>query len=262
MRLPPVAATLAASLFALASCTGPAPAPDPTPPNRDTYRYASARISAVVITESDDISRWVRSRFALRNAPVDADGGSAAPITPDGYFLTADHVLNTAFDHSAGSNTPRKVFVIYGRGDQLQGARARIVWRSRESDLALLKAPIKTPRYYQFTPESQWLPAGTPIIHAGIATGFDSKPGKLASSIPPDGSFGGRRRFKHDIPLRPGDSGGAVLDARGRLVGVNSAVEFLVPLETAFFIESEGNRPNPARINKVIESDRARNGSR
>lgn len=252
MRPQLVAAIPAAVTLALSACTGPAPAPDPTPPTRDTYRYAAARISAVVITETDNISRWVRSRFALRNAPVDADGGSATPITPDGYFLTADHVLNTA----AG----RKVFVIYGRGDHLRGAPARIVWRSRDSDMAVLKAPIDTPRYYRFTPSGQWLPEGTPVIHAGIATGFDSEPGKLASSIPPASTLSGRRRFKHDIPLRPGDSGGAVLDARGRLVGINSAVEFLVPLETAFFIESEGFRPNPTRIAKVIESDRARSG--
>jgi len=250
MRPQFVAAIPAAVTLALSACTGPAPAPDPTPPGREVYRYAAARLSAVVITEKDDISRWIRSRFALRNAPVDADGGSAAPITPDGYFLTADHVLNTA----AG----RKVFVIYGRGDQLEGAPARIVWRSRESDMAVLKAPIETPRYYTFTPSGQWLPEGTPIMHAGIATGFDSEPGKLASSIPPGSSLSGRRRFKHDIPLRPGDSGGAVLDARGRLVGINSAVEFLVPLETAFFIESEGNRPNQARLARVIENDRNR----
>lgn len=254
MRPQHVAAIPLALSLVLASCSGPAPAPDPTPANRETYRYAAARISAVVITDSSDISRWVRSRFALRNAPKDADGGSAAPITPDGYFLTADHVLDNAFG--------RRVFVIYGRGDRLDGAAARVVWRSHETDLALLKAPFDTPRYYQWTAADQWLPEGTPVIHAGIATGFDSEPGKLGSSIPPARSLANRLRFKHDIPLKPGDSGGAVLDAKGRLVGINSAVEFLVPLETAFFIESEGNRPNLARLARVIEDDRNRSKSR
>ena len=61
-----------------------------------------------------------------------------------------------------------------------------------------------------------------------------------------------------DIPLQPGDSGGPVLDAYGNLVGINSAVEFLVPLETAFFVDSEGNRPNVRKINAIIENDRLR----
>jgi hypothetical protein len=45
------------------------------------------------------------------------------------------------------------------------------------------------------------------------------------------------------------------------LIGVNSAVEFLVPLETAFFIESEGNRPNVGKLMMVIARDRKKYGS-
>ena len=101
------------------------------------------------------------------------------------------------------------------------------------------------------------MPAGTPVIHSGIATGFRSEPGKLVTSIPPGRA--NAARFKHDIPLEPGDSGGAVVDAHGQLVGVNSAVEFLVPLETAFFIESEANRPNVRALQRAIESDRRSN---
>lgn len=244
-RLPARLAPLAAAL--LGACAGPPPPPlDPTPPTAATYLQASSRISAVVITDARDISRWIRSRFALKNAPEDADGGSAAPVTSDGYFLTADHVLNTAAE--------RNIYVVYGRGDTLRGAQARVVWRSRGHDLALLKAPFATPRYYEWTSSNNWLPEGTPVIHAGIATGFESPPGKLATAIPPgDSRF---RRFKHNMPLRPGDSGGPVLDSRGRLVGINSAVEFLVPIETAFFIESEGNRPGLRQLRRIIERDR------
>jgi hypothetical protein len=50
-----------------------------------------------------------------------------------------------------------------------------------------------------------------------------------------------------------------VVDAYGNLVGINSAVEFLVPMETAFFVDSEGNRPNTRMIESLIQNDRARN---
>jgi hypothetical protein len=97
------------------------------------------------------------------------------------------------------------------------------------------------------------------VIHGGISTGFKSGEGKLATALAPERAFTGNRKFKIDIPLQPGDSGGPVVDAYGRLVGINSAVEFLVPMETAFFIDSEGNRPNTRYIGAVMEKDRARN---
>ncbi len=251
MSRPPAAFALLAAA-ALGSCAHPPPPPlpDPTPPTPATYQQASSRISAVVITDASNLSRWIHSRFALSHAPEDADGGSATPISPDGYFLTADHVLNSA--------NGRNVYLVYGRADSLRGEPARIVWRSANRDLALLKAPFPTPRFYQWTPANAWVPEGTPVIHAGIATGFDSKPGKLLTSIPPGNNR--FRRFKINLPLRPGDSGGAVLDTRGRLVGINSAVEFLVPIETAFFIESEANRPNLAHLQSLIERDRNKHG--
>jgi hypothetical protein len=67
------------------------------------------------------------------------------------------------------------------------------------------------------------------------------------------------RFFKMDIRLEPGDSGGPVIDAYGNLIGINSAVEFLIPLETAIFIDSEGVRPNIRKINELIQVDRNSN---
>ena len=58
--------------------------------------------------------------------------------------------------------------------------------------------------------------------------------------------------------MLPGDSGGAVLDADGRLIGINSAVQYLVPMETAFFIDSEGSRPRVAMLEQIIRLDRQR----
>ena len=212
------------------------------------------RVSAVVVTDRKNLNRWVNRNFVTSQAPGDADGGSAAPIAPDGYFLTADHVLSRV----AGRN----VFLICGQGGRLAPARARIVWRSGPSDLALLHIPVKTPSYYRWTPPDQWLPAGNAIVHGGISTGFKTGGGKLGTSLAPEGPFTGTRKFKMDLPLQPGDSGGPVVDAHGALVGVNSAVEFLVPMETAFFVDSEGCRPNVHQIDAIIDSDRRQNGGK
>lgn len=228
--------------------TGQAPPASTTMPGEVTRQIVRERLSAVVVTSRAELGGWVRQRFNVASAPGDADGGSAAPITPDGYFLTADHVLNRS--------DRRNVFIIYGSGGRIVTSKARIVWRSYSDDLAILHVPLKTPYFYQWTPPNQWLSAGHGIIHGGMATGHRSEPGKLRTPLAPESSFTGNRTFKIDIPLQPGDSGGPVVDAFGNLVGINSAVEFLIPLETAIFIDSEGNRPNTRKIAGIINRDR------
>jgi S1-C subfamily serine protease len=232
------------------SCAVP-PEPDTVAPSRATRQLVTERVSAVVVTDHKSLDHWVNRNFSTSQAPGDADGGSAAPLSADGYFITADHVLA----RMAGRN----VFVIYGQGGRLRPARARVVWRSEASDLALLHIPAKTPYFYQWSPPEKWLPVGTRVIHGGIATGFKSGDGKLGTALAPETAFTRTRNFKIDIPLQPGDSGGPVVDAFGQLVGINSAVEFLVPMETPFFIDSEGNRPNIRMIDALIQNDRVRN---
>lgn len=218
-------------------------------PGETARQIVRERLSAVVVTSRSELGSWVNNRFSIDKAPGDADGGSAAPITEDGYFLTADHVLARA----SGKN----VFIIYGNGGRIITTQARIIWRSQPEDLALLHIPRKTPYFYRWTPADQWLSSGHGIIHGGMATGFRSDPGRLRTPLSPEGAFTGNRPFKIDIPLQPGDSGGPVVDAFGKLVGINSAVEFLVPMETAIFIDSEGNRPNIGKIDAIIRKDRA-----
>lgn len=246
-----------ASILCLLACAcvpvAPASPASMAIPGDVTKQIVRERLSAVVVTSRDELSGWVRQRFSASEAPGDADGGSAAPITADGYFLTADHVLNRA--------ESRNVFIIYGSGGRIVTSEARIIWRSYADDLALLHIPLKTPYFYNWTPPYQWLSTGHGIIHGGMATGHRSHPGKLRTSLAPESIFTGNRPFKIDIPLQPGDSGGPVVDAYGNLVGINSAVEFLIPLETAIFIDSEGNRPNTRKITSIINRDRENRSS-
>lgn len=239
---------LLASLTLSCSVSSPPP-PDTVVPSLMTRQLVAERVSAVVVTDDPSLNSWVSKNFTSAQAPGDADGGSAAPITADGYFLTADHVL--------ARMEGRNVFLIYGQGGRLSPAKARVVWRSEEADLALLHIPVRTPYFYQWTGPDQWLPAGTGVMHGGISTGFRSDGGKLSTSLAPERAYTRNRKFKIDIPLQPGDSGGPVVDAYGRLVGINSAVEFLVPLETAFFLDSEGTRPNVGFLEELITKDRA-----
>ena len=169
------------------SCSVSPPA-DTLAPGRTTRQIVAERVSAVVVTDRNSLDRWVNRNFATSQAPSDADGGSAAPIAPDGYFLTADHVLSRM--------NGRNVFLICGQGGRLAPAKARVVWRSESSDLELLHIPVKTPYFYRWTPPENWLPAGNSVIHGGISTGFKTGDGKLSTALPPESVFTGTRKFK------------------------------------------------------------------
>lgn len=238
----------------LTGCTPSPPAPlyNAPAPGKAVYRTAAQRFAAVIVSDRGDVDEWIGNHFSKKYAPKEADGGSAAPIAPDGYFITANHVLSAASE--------RQVFVVIRRDGRLRAFPARIVWQGSAGDVAILHSDVETPNYYRWTPSDRWLPRGTAVMHAGISTGFSSSSGKLVSPLPPDGGFRSSHRIRHDIPLEPGDSGGPLVNKDGLLIGVNSAVEYLVPIETPFFIESEANRPNVRKIMSVIAKDRKQRG--
>lgn len=235
----------------LSSCVmAPVPRVDRRPPSRESFHYAQQRVSAIIVTRQADITDWVRRGFPKSETPPDTDGGTACPITPDGYFLTADHVVKNHATHT--------VHLLYGRGRQLQMSRGRIVWRDAQHDLAILHVPLATPAFYRFASPSMVIPEGTIVFHGGLTTGLKPEYGSLNTTIAAQMLFTGAQPFRIDIPLQPGDSGGPILDARAQLIGINSSVEFLIPLETPIFTESSGVRPNVRKVMKIIERDRRR----
>lgn len=220
------------------------------PPELSILPYAQARVAGVVISSQPDLSAWIKGGFSPSAVPKDCDAGTATPITHDGYFLTADHVVRKA---SAGH-----IHLLYGRGKNHQRCHARLVWHDSHDDLALLHAPIATPAFYRFSPPEEALAAGTPMFHGGLTTGLRPEYGVLNRRIGPERFFTPSRRLSLSIALQPGDSGGPVLDRYGRLLAINSSVEFLVPLETPIFTESTAMRPNVRSLMKIIERDRRR----
>jgi S1-C subfamily serine protease len=244
--------TVAILAFASVACSVTSPATASfQAPDKGTRQIVRERISAVVVTGRKELSSWTNQQFVISNAPKDADGGSAAPISEDGYFLTADHVLVDVAD--------KNVFIIYANGGKITTSKARVVWRSAKDDLALLHIPMKTPYYFRWSSPTRRISKGLPVIHGGVATGTKPSTGALRTTLGAESWITGSRTFKMDIPLEPGDSGGPVIDAYGNLIGINSAVEFLIPLETAIFIDSEGVRPNIRKINELIQVDRNTN---
>ena len=198
--------------------------------------------------------------------------GSAAPISKDGYFLTAAHLIDDA----------ETLHLVVGLSEvdgrtRAEGAPARVVWKSRTAfwpsehwspgeplaatDIALVHADadsLPTTSPFRFASEAPRV--GDPVIIAGwslidvagLPPGVRFAAGKLASIVTLDAreaapSF---TTVYHDAPLAGGDSGGPLLDRFGNLAGIISVSPAEMKRSAA------ATMPDPDWLWKLIENDR------
>ena len=181
--------------------------------------------------EALDAYSSVVSRVAERLLPVVASlrvgrsesrrpggSGSAVALTEDGLLVTSAHVVEGA--------TRGVAAFADGRQYDLE-----IVGSDPLSDLALVRArsarldPVEVGDADRLRVGQLVVAVGNPLGYSGsVTTGVVSG---LGRSLPT--RWGGGRRIvenviQTDAALNPGNSGGALADSRGRLVGINTAV--------------------------------------
>jgi S1-C subfamily serine protease len=176
--------------------------------------------SRAVSSVAEHLIPSVASLRITRNLPGFGGGagsGSAVAFTPDGYLVTSAHVV-------AGTDRGTAVFV--------DGAEQgfRVVGRDPLSDLAVVRVdgdvvPAPLGDAARLKVGQLVVAIGNPLGFAGTVTaGVVSA---LGRSLPTrDGSATRlvENVIQTDAALNPGNSGGALADSRGRVVGINTAV--------------------------------------
>ncbi len=184
--------------------------------------------------------------FSVPIAKGGSGFGSCAPVTPDGYFLTAAHVLAhpDSYVLYATSNN-RRTFIDY--------APIRVVYRNDSADFAIVKANLATPRYLRFRYES--LKAGETLFAGGWM--HEKAGGEFLENQPVEGEGNGSfQKIVTTLPMIKGDSGSPLIDRSGHLCGVLSTMRLGVVIKMK--PKSTAVRMPPAEVERIIRQDRAR----
>ena len=178
--------------------------------------------------------------------------GSGVVLTADGYILTNNHVVDGA-----------DALEVVAEGETYE---AKIVGTDPSSDLAVIKVdgatlkPIEIGNSAELRVGEWVMAAGSPFgMEQSVSTGIvsavnrsyaDSQSGAIYTNM-----------IQTDAAINSGNSGGALVDAEGKLIGINtlimstsgtsSGVGFAIPVDYAFGIAEQliqGKTPSHAQI--------------
>jgi serine protease Do len=174
--------------------------------------------SRVVTHVAETVSPSV-ANLRMRRGGRSTGGGSGVVITPDGFLLTSAHVVGRGSSRVRASFTDGRELAL------------RLVGADPLSDLAVLRADEPAPAAAPLGDAAE-LRVGQLVVAIGNPHGFESSVtagvvSALGRSLPT--RAGGTMRVVDDViqtdaALNPGNSGGALVDGRGRVVGINTAV--------------------------------------
>jgi S1-C subfamily serine protease len=203
---------------------------------RDIYKRDAP---GVVFVRSQIVQRTQSPfDFGLPQEQQGEASGSGFVIDRDGTILTNAHVVNGA----------RKVTVQFADHQRVE---AKVLGKDESTDLALLKVD---PAHLRLAPlalgSSKDVQVGDPAVAIGNPFGLERTltTGVISAvqrSIRAPNNFRIDDAIQTDAPINPGNSGGPLIDATGKVIGINSQIEtggngngsvgigFAVPIDTA-----------------------------
>jgi serine protease Do len=154
-----------------------------------------------------------------------AASGSGFIVSADGYVLTNNHVV-TRDDHQTVAD---RVHVRLPDGRSFQ---AKIIGHDPETDVAVLKIdgsnlPVAVLGDDNNARVGEWVLAiGNPFgrLDFTVTAGIVSAKGRSQLDLNPDMPFAVSDFIQTDAAINPGNSGGPLVNTRGEVIGINSAI--------------------------------------
>ena len=206
-----------------------------------SFRVAAQKASAAVVSISVSKAAvknpnandpWFKFFFGDKGQEPQGGLGSGVIVSPNGYILTNNHVVEGADEIEVILNDMRRV-------------KAKIIGTDPDSDLAVLKIDLdKLPVIVLGSSDAlqvgdQVLAIGNPFgVGQTVTSGIVSALGRNQLGINTFENF-----IQTDAAINPGNSGGALVDVNGNLLGINTAIYsrsggsmgigFAIPMTTA-----------------------------
>jgi S1-C subfamily serine protease len=188
---------------------------DSIPDEDDALDAYSRAVTGVVDTLGPAVVS-VDVRRGRRGGPDGA--GSGVVVTPDGFALTNSHVVSGSRELRVRASTD-------------ESAAASVVGDDPATDLAVIKVDMVAlgPVGVGTVDGNRKVRPGQLVVAIGNPLGFASTVSAGVVSALGRSLRGRDHRLidgviQHTAPLNPGNSGGPLADARGRVVGINTAI--------------------------------------
>ncbi len=160
------------------------------------------------------------SQFFQQQQQPQQGSGSGVIVSPDGYIVTNNHVVDFADEFEVTLYDDRKF-------------SAKLIGKDASTDLAVIKIEAKGLPAIQradsdLVKVGQWaLAIGNPFgyLNSTVTAGIISAKGRSINEGNQDRSKMPLESFiQTDAAVNPGNSGGALVDTEGRLIGINAAI--------------------------------------
>lgn len=146
-----------------------------------------------------------------------SSNGSGVIISPDGYIITNNHVIQDASEIYVTLNDKREV-------------QATLIGKDMYTDVAVLKIPLSDLMPAKFGNSDslrvgEWvLAVGNPFnLQSTVTAGIVSAKAR-SINILEDDRYAIEAFIQSDAVVNPGNSGGALVNTNGELVGINTAI--------------------------------------
>ncbi|CAM5186658.1 Serine protease DegQ OS=Castellaniella defragrans OX=75697 GN=HNR28_000243 PE=4 SV=1 [Castellaniella defragrans] len=179
----------------------------------NVYTAKHVEVPVVPLPSDPGLDQLLRQLPGFTRRESSTSLGSGVIVRPDGYILTNYHVIESA--------DAIRVSLADGRQET-----AKLVGADPDSDLAVLKIALDHLPAITFNPDSA-VRVGDVVLAIGNPFGVGQTTTQgIVSAL-------GRNRLglnlyenfiQTDAAINPGNSGGALIDTRGDLVGINTAI--------------------------------------